>query len=78
MPVLTRSKSQYVQVGWEEGWGTQLAKDIDRAIHDLGRDRNVINISVTPLATAYTPSGASPTVGVVVTVVWRASGSDAV
>jgi hypothetical protein len=37
MPVLTRSKSQYVQVGWEEGWGTQLAKDIDRAIHDLGR-----------------------------------------
>jgi hypothetical protein len=77
MPVLTRSKSQYLHIHDEEnGWGSRLAAEIDQAIHHLGADRDVISAAVTPLATAYN-SGGSPTVGVVVTVVWRAPASEA-
>lgn len=75
MPVLTRSKSQYLHIHDEEsGWGTRLAAEVDGAIHRLGADREVISVTVAPIATSYN-NGGSPTTGLIVTVVWRVSGS---
>ena len=75
VPVLTRSKSQYLHIHDEaDGWGARLADEVDQAIHRLGADREVLSVAVTPLATSYN-NGGSPTVGVVVTVVWRVSES---
>jgi hypothetical protein len=70
MPVLTRSKSQILTVGEEAGWGSALAESIDETVHRLGADRDVINVATTPLAAGQGP-GYTPTVAVVVTVVWR-------
>lgn len=71
MALLTRSKSRYLHAHRAaDGWGPRLAEEVDQAIHQLGADREVINVAVTPLATSYN-NGESPTSGVIVTVVWR-------
>jgi hypothetical protein len=52
------------------GWGVELAASIDRAVHRIAADRDVINVAVTPIA-GLGSHGSSPTIGVVVTVAWR-------
>lgn len=51
---MTNSKSEYIHIDNQRGWGNRLAAEID----------------TTPLAITFN-SGGSPTVGVMVTVVWR-------
>lgn len=70
--VLTRSRSQYIPRPDRDGWGDALASEIDAAIHTLGADRDVIDVSVMPIVVpAGGPAGGAQTAGVIVTVVWR-------
>ena len=70
---LAKSSSAVIGAGRDSGWGAALARDIDAAILRLSADRDVLTVAVTPLVS--TPGVSTDTVGVIVTVVWRAAES---
>ena len=66
----TRSQTTYIPAHAIPARAAEVAQQIDAAIARSADGRDVISVSVTPLATGLS-DGESPTAGVVVTVVWR-------
>jgi hypothetical protein len=67
---MNQSASRWITLESEPGWGHAAAASVDTAITQLAAARDIITTTVTPIA-GLGQLGSSPTIGVIVTVVFR-------